>query len=129
MTPSMRHRVAVEALRHAVHNPNEVGPWLHIDLFDDEVHRGAFQALLDADTDAGALAASPPEVADLLARLLVAAPKTLPLDTVAWLHHEAPHRITQRDPQEVLRDHLHNIEKEAQALLDHVKTARLELDL
>ena len=83
---------ALEVLRHAVHDPGAVGPWLDADLFVDDVHRGAFQALLDADTHADALASSPPEVADLLARLLVAEPESEPFDVVRLLHMEVARR-------------------------------------
>ena len=83
---------ALEVLRHAVHDPGAVGRWLDAALFDDAVHRGAYQALLDADTHADALASSPPEVADLLARLLVAEPDSEPFDAVRLLHMEAARR-------------------------------------
>ena len=83
---------ALEVLRHAVHDPGAVGRWLDAALFDDDVHRGAYQALLDADTHADALASSPPEVADLLARLLVAEPDSEPFDAVRLLHMETARR-------------------------------------
>jgi hypothetical protein len=83
---------ALEVLRHAVHDPGSVGRWLDAELFDDDVHRGAYQALLDADTHADALASSPPEVADLIARLLVAEPDSEPFDAVRLLHMETARR-------------------------------------
>jgi DNA primase len=83
---------ALEVLRHAVHDPGAVGRWLDAELFDDDVQRGAYQALLDADTHAHALASSPPEVADLLARLLVAEPESEPFDAVRLLHMETARR-------------------------------------
>jgi DNA primase len=83
---------ALEVLRHAVHDPSAVGRWLDVELFDDPVHRGAYQALLDADTHADALASSPPDVADLLARLLVAEPDSEPFDAVRLLHMETARR-------------------------------------
>jgi DNA primase len=89
---SRRDGPALEVLRHAVHDPGAVGRWLDPELFDDDVHRGAYQALLDADTHADALASSPPEVADLLARLLVAEPDSEPFDVVRRLHTEAARR-------------------------------------
>ena len=46
---------------------------------------GENQALVDADTHADALAAAGPEVADLLARLLVAEPTSEPFDAVRLL--------------------------------------------
>jgi DNA primase len=83
---------ALEVLRHAVHDPGAVGRWLDADLFGDDVQRGAFQALLDADTHADALATAAPEVADLLARLLVAEPESEPFDAVRLLHMDTARR-------------------------------------
>jgi hypothetical protein len=79
-------------LRHAVHNPGAVAPWLDAALFDDPVQLGAYRALVDADTHADALASAPPEVADLLARLLVAEPDSEPFDAVRLLHMEVVRR-------------------------------------
>ncbi len=83
---------ALEVLRHAVHDPAAVGQWLDAVLFDDPVHLGAYQALVDADTHADALASASPEVADLLARLLVAEPESEPFDAVRLLHMEVVRR-------------------------------------
>ena len=83
---------ALEALRHAVHDPGAVGEWLEADLFDDPVQRGAYQALVDADTHGDALATAQPEVADLLARLLVEEPESEPFDAVRLLHLEVARR-------------------------------------
>jgi DNA primase len=87
-----REGPALEVLRHAVHDPESVGPWLDAVLFDDPVHLAAFQALLDADTHGDALATASPEVADLLARLLVAEPTSDPLDAVRLLHMDVARR-------------------------------------
>jgi DNA primase len=83
---------ALEVLRHAVHDPGAVAPWLDAALFDDPVQLGAYQALVEADTHADALASAPPEVADLLARLLVVEPESEPLDAVRLLHMEVARR-------------------------------------
>ena len=83
---------ALEVLRHAVHDPEAVGPWLDVALFDDPVHLAAFEALLDADTHADALATASPEVADLLAQLLVAEPTSEAFDAVRLLHMEVARR-------------------------------------
>jgi DNA primase len=83
---------ALEVLRHAVHDPEAVGRWLDAALFDDPVHRGVYQALVDADTHADALASAEPEVSDLLAQLLVAEPQSEPADTVRLLHMEVARR-------------------------------------
>ena len=87
-----REGPALEVLRHAVHNPGAVAPWLDAALFDDPVQLGAYRALVDADTHADALASAPPEVADLLARLLVAEPDSEPFDAVRLLHMEVVRR-------------------------------------
>ncbi len=83
---------ALEVLRHAVHHPAAVGPWLDAVLFDDPVHLAAYEALLAADTHADALASASPDVADLLARLLVAEPSSEPLDAVRLLHMDVARR-------------------------------------
>jgi hypothetical protein len=87
-----REGPALEVLRHAVHDPESVGPWLDVALFDDPVHLAAFQSLLDADTHADALASASPDVADLLARLLVAEPTSEPFDAVRLLHMDVVRR-------------------------------------
>lgn len=87
-----REGPALEVLRHAVHDPEAVGPWLDALLFDDPVYLAAFQALLDADTHADALATATPEVADLLARLLVAEPTSEAFDAVRLLHMDVARR-------------------------------------
>ncbi|HZA86395.1 MAG TPA: toprim domain-containing protein, partial [Acidimicrobiales bacterium] len=87
-----REGPAHEVLRHAVHNPGEVGRWLDAALFDDPIHAGAYEALLDAETHAEALASSPPAVADLLARLMVEEPTSQPFDAVRRLLTEVARR-------------------------------------
>jgi DNA primase len=87
-----REGPALEALRHAVHDPAAVGQWLDAALFDDPVQLGVYKALVDADTNADALAGAPPDVADLLARLLVAEPTSEAFDAVRLLHMEVARR-------------------------------------
>jgi DNA primase len=87
-----REGPAHEVLRHAVHNPGEVGRWLDVALFDEPIHAGAYEALLDAETHAEALASSPPAVADLLARLMVEEPTSEPFDAVRRLLTEVARR-------------------------------------
>ena len=65
---------ALEVLRHAVHDPGAVGRWLDPELFDDDVHRGAYQAPARRRHPCRRARLVAPEVADLLARLLVAEP-------------------------------------------------------
>ncbi|MGH9229705.1 MAG: DNA primase [Acidimicrobiales bacterium] len=104
---------AAEVLRHAIHDPGSVSRWLAGDLFDDPVQAGVYQALLDADTHTAALAAAPPRVADLLARLLVEEPTSEPFDAVRRLLTEVARRrigtlrlvgATTDDPARALSD-------------------------
>ena len=83
---------AAEVLRHAIHNPEAVSPWLVDDLFEDPVQAGVYRALLDAETHADALATAPSQVADLLARLLVEEPTSEPFDAVRRLLTEVARR-------------------------------------
>jgi DNA primase len=61
----------IEALRLAVHRPEEVADRLEEVLFEDEVHVAAFRALCEAETLNDAIAAAAPEAAALLQRLAV----------------------------------------------------------
>jgi DNA primase len=83
---------AAEVLRHAIHNPEAVSPWLVDDLFEDPVQAGVYRALLDAETHADVLATAPSQVADLLARLLVEEPTSEPFDAVRRLLTEVARR-------------------------------------
>ena len=87
-----REGPALEVLRHAVHDPAAVGPWLDAILFDDPVLLGAYEALLASDTRAAAMASAPPAVANLLARLLVDEPSSEPFDAVRLLCMEVARR-------------------------------------
>jgi DNA primase len=111
--PPRRERPALEALRHAVHDPAAVAEWLDERLFDDPVHRAAYHALLAADTHADALASAPDDVADLLARLMVVEPESEPFDAVRRLHTEVARReiaavrlagARDGDPEQALAD-------------------------
>jgi DNA primase len=104
---------AAEVLRHAIHDPEAVSPWLARELFDDPVQAGVHQALLGADTHAAALASAPPDIADLLARLLVEEPTSEPFDAVRRLLTEVARRrirtlrlvgATSGDPAQALSD-------------------------
>jgi DNA primase len=81
-----------EVLRHAIHNPDAVSRWLTDDLFDDPVQAGVYRALLDAETHAEALTTAPPQIADLLARLLVEEPTSEPFDAARRLLTEVARR-------------------------------------
>jgi DNA primase len=98
--PPGREGPGLEVLRHAVHDPESVRRWLDAALFGDldaalfgdPVQLGAYRALVAADTHPEALASSPPEVADLLARLLVDEPASEPFDAVRLLLMEVTRR-------------------------------------
>jgi DNA primase len=87
-----REGPALEVLRHAVHDPAAVVDRLDERLFDDPVHRAAYLVLLAADSHDEAEATSPPDVADLLARLRVLPPDTEPRDVLVRLHTETARR-------------------------------------
>jgi len=82
----------VEALRLAVHRPQEVAEHLEEVLFAGEVHRAAFGALAGAPTLHEAIAAAPPEAAALLQRLAVEEPTAQAADVVSRVVREAAHR-------------------------------------
>ncbi len=86
---------ALEVLRHAVHDWDAVRRWLDDGLFDDPVHTGVYRALAESDSHADALAAAPPPVADLLARLVVEEPAGDPFDAVRRFYTEVARRELQ----------------------------------
>jgi len=71
---SVSHAVEVEALRLAVHRPEEVAHLLEPVLFDDVVHRAALACLLEAPTLGEALERADPDAQALLYRLAVEEP-------------------------------------------------------
>lgn len=81
---------ALEVLRHAMHNPEAVAPWLREEAFVDPLHRQVVQTLAEASaqdvkpTDTPSAAASP-ELGDLLTRLVVDEPRSDPFDAVRRL--------------------------------------------
>ena len=64
----------VEALKLAVHRPEDVADRVHAVLFTDHVQRQAFVALLEHDSVHEAVEAASPEVATLLRRVIVEEP-------------------------------------------------------
>jgi hypothetical protein len=89
----------LEALRLAVHRPEEVAHRIEDVLFGDDLQRRAFLALADAENLHDAIDGAPPDVADLLRRVAVEEPiipeETLvdPVDAVvAQLVREATRR-------------------------------------
>lgn len=88
---------ALEVLRHAVHNPDKVAPWLKPDVFSDTLHR----QVLDALSESQAVGVKPiettsatasPAVADLLTRLIVEEPRSEAFDAVRRLLTEVARR-------------------------------------
>jgi DNA primase len=69
-----RPGVEIEALRLAVHRPEEVAQYLEEALFEDPVNRTALHALLTAETLQDAIDQAGPEAATLLHRLAVEEP-------------------------------------------------------
>ncbi|HXZ61876.1 MAG TPA: DNA primase, partial [Acidimicrobiales bacterium] len=64
----------LEALKLAVHRPEETADRVHTVLFTDPVQRAAFVALLEHDSVHEAVEAASPEVATLLRRVIVEEP-------------------------------------------------------
>ena len=82
----------VEALKLAVHRPEEVSDRLHESLFVDELHVAAYRALAGAETLHEAIASADPGAADLLQRLAVEEPDAETDDVIARLVREAARR-------------------------------------
>ena len=82
----------LEALRLAVHRPEEVADLLHEVLFADELHLAAFRALASAATLREAIDSADPGAAALLQRLAVEESDADPVDVVARLAHRAGSR-------------------------------------
>jgi DNA primase len=82
----------VEALKLAVHRPEEVSERLHEALFVDELHVAAYRALAGAETLHEAIASADPGAADLLQRLAVEEPDAETDDVIARLVREAARR-------------------------------------
>ncbi len=85
-------RPGLEALRLAIHRPDDVGDRLQASLFRDGLQRAAFQALVDADDLHEAIDGSPPEVRALLVRLTVEEPVGEPDEVVVQLVRDAVRR-------------------------------------
>jgi DNA primase len=82
----------VEALKLAVHRPEEVADRLDEILFVDELHVAAYRALAEAEKLHDAIANADPGAADLLQRLAVEEPDAETDDVVARLVREAARR-------------------------------------
>ena len=91
-TPAREFRPGLEALRLAIHRPDDVSDRLEPALFRDELQRATFQALLDADDLHQAIDGASPEVRALLVRLTVEEPTGEPDEVVLQLIREAARR-------------------------------------
>lgn len=88
-------RPGLEALRLAIHRPEEVGDRLEAALFRDGVQRSAFESLVDADDLHQAIDHATPPVQALLVRLTVEEPTSDPDDVVLQLVRDAARRELQ----------------------------------
>ena len=89
---SVEFRPGLEALRLAIHRPEEVGDRLEAVLFSDPVQRAAFVALVESDDLGEAIDAAPGRVQALLVRLTVEEPRSEPDEVVAQLVRDAVRR-------------------------------------
>jgi DNA primase len=71
---ALRRGPGLEALKLAVHRPEDVVDRVHAVLFADPVQRGAFVALLEHDSVQDAVESASPEVAIVLRRVIVEEP-------------------------------------------------------
>ncbi|MGP0108984.1 MAG: DNA primase [Acidimicrobiales bacterium] len=85
-------RPGLEALRLAIHRPEDVGHRLEAALFRDDVQRAAFLALVEADDLHQAIDGAPPDVEALLVRLAVEEPRSQPDEVVLQLVRDAARR-------------------------------------
>jgi DNA primase len=85
-------RPGLEALRLAIHRPEEIGANLEDVLFADEVQREAFRSLVGADDLHDAIGGSAPPVAALLTRLAVEEPRASAGDVLVQLVRDAARR-------------------------------------
>jgi DNA primase len=85
-------RPGLEALRLAIHRPEDVGDRLEAELFSDPVQRAAFIALVEADDLGEAIDTAPGRVQALLVRLTVEEPRSEPDEVVVQLVRDAVRR-------------------------------------
>ncbi|MGA8726152.1 MAG: DNA primase [Acidimicrobiales bacterium] len=91
-TRAPEFRPGLEALRLAIHRPEEIGANLEDVLFADEVQREAFRSLVGADDLHEAIGGSAPPVAALLTRLAVEEPRAGANDVLVQLVRDAARR-------------------------------------
>jgi DNA primase len=89
--PANEFRPGLEALRLAIHRPEEVADRLEAALFRDELQRAAFLVLAEADEEPlhEVIDRAPPDVRDLLVRLTVEEPMSRPDEVVLQLVRDA----------------------------------------
>ncbi len=87
--PVREFRPGLEALRLAIHRPDDVGERLEVALFRDDLQRAAFEALVEADDLHQAIDGAPAEVRALLVRLTVEEPTGEPDEVVLQLVRDA----------------------------------------
>jgi DNA primase len=92
--PQPEFRPGLEALRLAIHRPEEVADRLEAVLFRDELQRAAFEVLADAGDEPlhEAIDHAPPEVRALLVRLTVEEPVGEPEEVILQLVRDAARR-------------------------------------
>ena len=86
----------LQALRLAVHRPEDVAERLDAALFDDDVNLAAYEALATSATLHDAIEAAPPEAAGLLQRLAVEDTAAEADDVIALLVRAAAQRAISR---------------------------------
>jgi DNA primase len=89
---SSEFRPGLEALRLAIHRPEDVGDRLEPVLFSDPVQRAAFAALVEADDLGEAIDRAPGRVQALLVRLTVEEPRSEPDEVVTQLVRDTVRR-------------------------------------
>lgn len=91
-SPTMEFRPGLEALRLAIHRPEEVGDRLEPVLFSDPIQRAAFVALVESDDLGEAIDGASGYVQGLLVRLTVEEPRAEPDEVVAQLVRDTVRR-------------------------------------
>jgi len=89
---SPEFRPGLEALRLAIHRPEDMGDRLEAALFSDPVQRAAFVALVEADDLGEAIDGAPSRVQKLLVRLTVEEPRSEPDEVVSQLVRDVVRR-------------------------------------
>jgi DNA primase len=102
VSPGSAEGPEVEALRLAVHRPEDVADRLTDAMFDDEVHVAVYRALANAATLHDAIDAAPPEAGALLQRLAVEETEAEPDDVIALLLRQIVGRLIDAEAKRVV---------------------------